>query len=162
VAPPPQSALIFRGQHAGQDFRGEFRIWQATVRFDPANLAGSSIAVTVNPASAVTGTADYDRTLPQAEWFNVRAFPQATFRSTRIRAVGGNRYAADGTLTLKGQSVPVTLGFQVDITGRTAVASGAAQLDRIALDMGRASDPNAEWVSRTIRIGFQLRATRAG
>jgi polyisoprenoid-binding protein YceI len=160
VAPPPQSALIFRGTHAGNEFRGEFRLWSAAIRFDPANLSGSSIEVTVNPASAVTGNAEYDRTLPQAEWLNTRNFPRATFRSTRIRSLGGNRYAADGTLTLKDVSVPLSLGFTLDITGNTAVATGAANLDRIALNVGKASDPSAEWVSRQIRIGFQLRATK--
>ena len=46
-----------------------------------------------------------------AEFFDSRKQPEARYVATRFRALGGNRFAADGVLTLHGVSKPVTLTF---------------------------------------------------
>jgi polyisoprenoid-binding protein YceI len=155
-----QSRVTFAGTHAGDPFEGRFETWQANIRFDPKDLKSSRIIVVVATGTAKTGDSVQESSLQNGEWFDPENHPTATFASNDIRAEGGNRYTARGTLTMKGKAVPMTLPFTVDIDGRKAKAQGKLELDRVQLGLGLASDPNAEWVSRKIALSFSLSASR--
>ncbi len=155
------SAIQFSGVHADQPFRGAFSRWRAEIRFDPAHLDASSANVTIEMASAADGVAVHDNSLPAAEWFDVADHPTATFRATRMRARGENRYEARGVLTLKGRTLDIDLPFTLRIDGDRAVMDGVAEIDRREADLGMESDPDAEWVSREIRVDVHVEAVRA-
>jgi polyisoprenoid-binding protein YceI len=160
VVVPGQSRIAFSTRWAGQAVNGTFRQWAADIRFDPARLAASKAIVTVQTGSAATGMKDPDDNLPSADFFNVRQFPAARYETSAIRSLGGNRYVADGTLTLKGVAYRLALPFTLTIQGNNAVMSGQATLDRIALRLGVDSDSSAEWVAREVTLNVQVRATR--
>jgi cytochrome b561 len=155
-----QSRIAFSTTWAGQKVAGQFGAWTADIRFDPANLGASRAIVTVTTGSARTGQKDPDTNLQDKDWFNPKAFPTARFETTTIRALGGDRYQADGRLTIRGVSVPVSLSFVLKIVGDAATMTGASKVDRLAFGMGRDSDPNAEWVDRTVTVDVAVRATR--
>lgn len=155
------SAIRFSGVHADQPFQGTFSRWRAEIRFDPNNLDASSAVVTMETGSAADGIAVHDSSLPAAEWFDVANHPTAVFRSERIRARGGNEYEARGTLTLKGRALDIDLPFTLRIDGDRAVMDGRAEIDRREADLGMESDPDAEWVSREIRVDVHVEAVRA-
>jgi cytochrome b561 len=158
---PASSSITFSGTHAGQKFTGRFEKWSAAIAFDPASLATSKATVTVETGSAKTGDRTYDASLPQEEWFNVKGFPNAVFETKAIRALGGDKYEADATLTIKGVAIPVTLPFTLAIDGAKAKMQGTATLDRIAHQIGLKSDAKAEWVSKDIAVTVAVNATRA-
>ena len=64
---------------------------------------------------ANTGNADRDSTLSSADFFNVGKFAQARYTASKFRSLGGNQYAADGNLSLRGVSKPVTLTFTLSL-----------------------------------------------
>ncbi|MDP1961296.1 MAG: YceI family protein, partial [Reyranella sp.] len=49
------STVSFSSSFDGGAFNGSFSRWTGDIRFDPANLAGSSAVVTFDMTSAVTG-----------------------------------------------------------------------------------------------------------
>src|SRR5690606_31222577 len=108
--------------------------------------------VLVRTASARTGDATQEGSLRQAEWFGPATFPVARFEADGFRALGGDRYEATGTLTVKGQTIPVILPFTFDPQGGTARVEGAVELDRTALDLGLLSDPAAAYVARAVNV----------
>lgn len=154
------SAIRFSGTHAGREFGGDFGQWTARIRFDPNNLATSRLIVVIDTASATTGDRVQETTLENKDWFDSGTHRFARFRSTSITALGGTRYAARGTLAIKGKATPVTLPFTVNINGDRARASGTLTLDRLALGLGTDADPRAQWVSRTIELTISVAATR--
>ena len=156
------SRIAFSGEHAGAPFTGRFERWTAQIWFDPADLAGSKAVVDIVTGSARTGDATQEGSLGAAEWLDPAGFPTARFEATEFRALGGDRYEAEGTLTIKGQTVPVTLGFTYRRDGETARVKGTTTLDRTAFDLGMASDPNAQWVSRQIAVRIEVVAQPAG
>jgi cytochrome b561 len=158
---PAASSITFTGVHAGKAFTGKFEKWSAAIDFDPASLATSKAVVTVETGSAKTGDRTYDSSLPQEEWFNVKGFPNAVFETSAIRSVGADQYEAEGTLTIKGVALPVTLPFTLTVDGAKAKMEGKATLDRIVRQIGVKSDPSAEWVSKEIGVTVSLAATRA-
>jgi cytochrome b561 len=154
------SRLTFSGTHAGKAFRGTFGRWDARINFDPRQLDDSRVIIVVATPSATTGDSVQENALKNAEWFDTGNHPTATFASNDIQARGGDRYVANGTLTMKGRRTPISLPFTVTINGNTARASGTLTLDRARLGLGMQSDPNGDWVSKTIDLNFNLTARR--
>ena len=157
------SKIGFSGTHAGKAFSGTFGTWTATISFNPADLAASKIVATFDTASAATGDRMYDGTLPQADWFDAKTHPQATFVSTAIRAKeDGSGYSATGDLFLRGITKPVSFDFTLDGAGENGTpvrARAQFALDRLDFDIGKKSDAKAEWVSREITLALDIAAT---
>ena len=82
------------------------------VAFDPAKLATSKIAFTVDTGSADIGR-EANAEVVKPLWFNVAAFPKATFTSSSIKKLDATKYEVAGKLAIKGVTsdvvVPVTL-----------------------------------------------------
>lgn len=154
------SHILFSGVHAGRDFNGRFGDWQAAIHFDAEAPQESFVAAAVATDSATTGVPLHDRSLPQSEWFDAARHPLATWRSTRIEPLGDDRYAIEGVLSIKGNSVELA-PLVLTIDGATLRIEGTVELDRAAVDMGMESDPEGQYVSRSIGIRIEVRATRA-
>ena len=69
-----------------------------------------------------------------ADFFDTANHPDATFTATI--SPEGESYIAKGSLTLRGQTKPITLPFALDITGDTAVMKGQTTIDRRDFGMG--------------------------
>ncbi|MGD9661123.1 MAG: cytochrome b/b6 domain-containing protein [Porticoccaceae bacterium] len=155
------SHIRFAGVHAGRRFNGHFGDWQAAIHIDSQAPQQSFIAAVVATGSATDGVPLHDRSLPQGEWFDVANHPHATFRSTAIEPRGDNRYGVVGILTIKTHAVelkPLILSLE----GDTARISGSVEIDRAEVDMGMESDPNGQYVSRTIEIHVEIDVRRSG
>jgi polyisoprenoid-binding protein YceI len=154
------SRIVFSGTHSGRAFTGAFRKWVADITFDPDDLASSKAVVRVDLASATTGNATYDKTLPTADWLDMTRSPTATFETTSFRAIAPGRYEADGTLEMRGASLPVRLTFDLSIDGDVARMSGRASLKRLEFGIGKLSDAEGVWVSLDIPIEITIVARR--
>ena len=157
---PAESKIAFSGQHAGNTFKGVFEKWEAVISFDPADLAGSKATVTVALASAKTGDATYDKTLPTADWFDAAKGPSGVFETTAFRAMGGDKFEADGALSIRGAKVPVTLAFTFTAIGNTAKLSGTTKLKRTDFGIGKGSDGDGSWVSLDIPVEVSVSLKR--
>jgi polyisoprenoid-binding protein YceI len=154
------STLGFKGVMEGDAFQGSFRRWDARISFDPKNLAASKVVVTIDTASAFSGNADRDTTMPGADWFAVKQFPTATFTTTRFVALGGDRYQAIGDLSIKGVKKQVTLPFTLAISGPKASMRGALVLDRTAFGIGSGKWKSDEEVGTKVTVLVNLTALR--
>ena len=129
------SSLVFAGKYQGEVFTGKFPGFATRLSFDPKQLATARLEVAIPLASATTSNADYDGELRGSAFFNSAKFPQATYTASKFRALGGNRYAADGTLSLRGVDKPVTLEFTWT-PGAKPVLAGKATVSRLAFGVG--------------------------
>lgn len=156
------SSIRFGGTHAGAPFAGRFEDWEGRIWFDPEDLAGSRATITIRTGSARTGDATQEGSLQEEEWFDPAGFPTARFEATGFRALGGDRYEAQGTLRIKDRTVPTTLAFTFREAAGQAIVEGTTTLDRTAFDLGLASDAAGDWVSKAITVTATVRAERAG
>ena len=131
----PGSSLAFAGKYQGETFSGTFPGFRTTVRFDPADLAGSRLSVTIPLATATTQNPDYDGEMRGAAFFDAARFAQATYTATGVRDLGNGQYAADGTLELRGVRKPVTLTFTWT-PGARPLLSGRATVRRLDFGVG--------------------------
>ena len=157
---PDQSVITFSGTHAGNYFEGVFHQWRGDIVFDPDHLTESYIEATFEMNSAETGNKMYDGTLPKKDWFHTEQYPTAHFISNAItRHPDHEGYIAKGNLTIRDITEPIIVPFTIDaLEADPVTATATAKIDRLKYDIGRQSDPDGQWVSKTINIKIELTA----
>ena len=159
---PAQSAVNFEAKQMGVPIKGHFKKFEAKVAFDTAKPETSKIHFSVDTGSATMGAKETDAELPKAEWFNVAKFPQATFDSTAIKALGGGKYQVDGTLAIKGNSQKVSLPVTLTQSGATTTATGTLPLKRLAYKIGDGDWADTSMVADEVNVQFKLALTGVG
>lgn len=167
AAPPPtwivdkaHSAVRFSSSFSGTAFTGGFSRWNADIRFDPANLAGSQVTAVIDVGSAATGDADRDQALPTDDFLAAAKFPRATFTAHAFKALGGGRYLAIGQLSLRGVTKPLNLPFTLKIAGGKASMTAALPLDRLAFGIGQNEWRKTDAIPAAVTIAIALNADR--
>ena len=156
------SKIAFSGTHADAPFKGEFAVWDATIKFDPNDLAGSKINVTIDTKSGKTGNPMYDGTLPTDDWFDVEKYPKAQYTSQSITKNADGSYTSKGMLTIKDKSLETNFTFALepaDLKTPPIKTSFSLMIDRFNFGMGMKSDDKAEWVNREIKVDVNLSAS---
>ncbi len=92
---------------------GRFEKFSGIMKYDPGNLAQSSIAWTVQVGSINTGIPERDHHLATADYFDANQFPTMAFSSDSIRVLDARRLEVTGLFSLRGVTrkivVPVVL-----------------------------------------------------
>jgi polyisoprenoid-binding protein YceI len=154
------STLAFATKYDGEVFTGTFPGFQTKLSFDPADLAGARLDVAIPLAGAKTGNADRDSTLQGADFFNVGKFAQARYTATTFRSLGDNRYAADGTLELRGVRKPVTLTFTWT-PGAQPLLAGKATVKRLDFGVGGGDWADTGTIPDEVAISTRVALTPA-
>lgn len=154
------SSLAFLFTQSGSQYEGRFGRWTAEIAFDPDDLEASAIEVTIEMASADTGSADRDDLLRTAPLFDVANHPQGRFLSEEIVAAGDG-YEAHGQLTLRGVAKAVVLPFALEIRNDKAEAAGRLDISRLEFGVGQGQWAATDTVADPVAIVFDIRAARA-
>ena len=159
---PAQSAVNFEAKQMGVPIKGHFQKFDAKIAFDAAKPEASKIHFTDDTGSATMGVKETDAELPKAEWFNVAKFPQATFDSTAVKALGGGKFQVDGTLTIKGNVQKVSLPVTLTQSGTTTTAAGTLPLKRLTYAIGDGDWKDTSMVADEVQVQFKLALTGVG
>lgn len=159
---PAQSEVQFTARQMGVPLEGHFKKFDAQVSFDPAKLATSKIVFTVDTGSATMGSRETDAELPKATWFNVPQFPQATFQSSAIKALGAGKFEVTGKLSIKGMARDVVVPVTLVQNGATTLATGALPLKRLAFKIGENEWADTSMVADDVTVKFKLALTGVG
>ncbi len=149
------SSLTFTGKYQGEAFNGRFPGFGTAFSFDPAKLATAKLDVVIPLASATAGNPDYDSELRGGSFFNSGKFPQARYTATKFRSLGGNKYAADGVLSLRGVAKPVTLTFTWT-PGAKPVLAGTAVVKRLDFGVGSGDWADTGVIPNEIQIATKV------
>ncbi len=144
-------------QQLGSMVSGAFATWQADISFDPEAPvdAKGRVTVTIDTGSLSLGSVSDQAKGP--DFLDVATHGTAIF-TAKITGPGPS-YEATGSLTLLGQTLPLTLPFMLEITGDTAEMTGQTTLDRRDFGIG-AKFPDAASVGFTVDISVSLTAQR--
>jgi polyisoprenoid-binding protein YceI len=153
-----KSQIGFSGTQTGTPFKGRFERFNAAIRLDPAHPEAARIVVAVDLASAKTGDSQRDTALPTADWFDIAHARVARFAANGVRKTGTNSFVAQGQLTLRGQTRPVSLPFTLQINGKTAHAVGHARLTRTAFGVGQGQWASGQWVALEVGVDIDITA----
>ena len=159
---PAQSAINFEAKQMGVPIKGHFKKFDAKIAFDATKPETSKIHFSVDTGSATMGAKETDAELPKADWFNVAKFPQATFDSSAVKALGGGKFQVDGTLTIKGNAQKVSLPVTLAQSGATTTATGTLPLKRLSFKIGDGDWADTSMVADEVNVQFKLALTGVG
>lgn len=155
-----KSEVIFLSKQMGVPVEGHFRKFDAQINFDPKKPAVGKISLNIDTASATLGTPEADGEMPKKTWFNATAFPQATFQSGVIKALGSGRYEMGGKLGIKGNTqevvVPVTLTQTGLGTALLTTATGSFTIKRLDFRIGDGEWADTSMVANEVQVKFKL------
>jgi polyisoprenoid-binding protein YceI len=153
---PTQSDIVFVSKQMGVPVEGHFKKFDAQVAFDPAKPEAAKINLSVEVGSGSMGDPIVDDELKKPGWFGAAKFPQATFQSTSVKALGGGKFDVTGNLVLRG--VTQTLKFPVTLTanGATTLASGVVPIKRNAFHIGDGEWSDTSLVADEVQIKFKF------
>ena len=104
------SYLNFRIDHLGlSKIIGRFNDFEATLDFDPENPTAMKLTGVLAANSIDINNTDLESTLQESDWLDSERYPQIVFTSESVEETGGNQFAVNGTLSMRGVSRPVTL-----------------------------------------------------
>ncbi|WP_439525386.1 cytochrome b/b6 domain-containing protein [Roseovarius mucosus] len=145
-------------QQMGSAVTGSFEEWTAEIAYSEtpdADGKHGDVTVTVSIASLSLGSVTQQAM--GADFFNTAEFPTAIFAADLMSGETGP--VARGTLTIRDQSVPVEMPFDLTITGDSAMAMGTLALDRRNFNIGNGVTDEKS-LGFGVDMRFELTATR--
>ncbi len=165
---PAHSHLGFAARHAMvTTVRGSFTEFDGTLHLDGDEPARSYAEVTIQAASFESGNDQRDGHVRGADFLDVENHPTLTFRSTGVRAKGGD-YVLAGDLTIRGTSRPVEIAVELEGLGNDPFGnervgfSGTTQISRkdFGLTWNVALESGGLLVSDKVAITLDVSAIR--
>ncbi|MGN6376962.1 MAG: YceI family protein [Sphingomonas sp.] len=107
---PNHTQVAFSVSHMGvSPFAGWFHNASGTMQLDPADLAKTTLTVSIPVNSVETTSSKLVEELNSPDWFDTAKYPTATFRSTKVTRINDDTAQIDGDLTLHGATHPETI-----------------------------------------------------
>jgi polyisoprenoid-binding protein YceI len=157
-----QSEIAFTSKQMGVPVDGSFKKFDAQVAFDPKKPETSRIAFSIDIGSAALGSPESEAELVKPDWFNTKAFPQATFQSTAVKSAGPGKYEVAGKLAIKGASRDVTVPVALAQAGANTTASGSFVIKRLDFKIGDGDWKDTSMVANDVQVKFKLTLTGVG
>ena len=115
---PTHTMVLFSWNHFGfSNPTANLGIGEGTLVYDEAKPANSSVEVTLPLANLDTHVSALDEHLKKPDFFDADKYPVVTFKSTRVEALGGNKFKVTGNLTVHGVTRPVVLDATLNKVG---------------------------------------------
>lgn len=154
------STLTFTNTYQDVQYTGRFQRFDARIDYDPHDLAHAKFDVSIDITSLDTQNSERDQAALGADFFDSAKFPKAHFVTTAFHKGADGKVVADGVLTLRGISRPVTLAVTFTPRGAAAVLDVTARLQRLdfGIGAGQWADPTMIGNGVTVRGHLVLRA----
>ena len=158
-----KSEIRFISRQMGVNVEGRFRKWKANVDFRPKDLAKSRAEFEIDLASIDLASEESETEIRRPRWFDTAKFPVATFQSTAMKDLGGDRYEVSGKLTLKGtvQVEKIPIEVKKDAAGNS-VATGEFTIKRLAFNIGDGQWADPSVVADDVIVRVRMVLPRAG
>lgn len=141
----------------GSTVDGSFTDWTADISFDPNVMSGVSGAVDVTIAIGSLTLGSVTDQAMGPDFFDATQFETASFKADLITGIDG--FIAEGTLTIKDQSIPVSMPFRLSTTGNDANVQAELTLDRRDFGIGN-NMPDESSLAFAVKVNIALTATR--
>ncbi len=149
------STISFTYYQMGSRVYGTFATFRGTLTFDTQNPAVSHAGLVIDLGSIDAGSTDANDELKKPAWFDTATYPQASFHSTAVKALGDDRYLISGTLSLRGITRAVEVPVVLKSEDAIGIFDGELILRRADFKLGE-----GEWadsfVSSEINIRFRM------
>lgn len=159
---PEESSITFTGIQNGAPASGSFKKFSSEINLDPSQINDSRVRIIVDMSSVSTSFSDFAATLITADWFNTKLFPQAIFEAKEFTKIGVNKYQANGILTIRDKTVPVSITFVAEELSKTkGRVKGIVTLKRTLFGVGQGEWADTDAVKDDVQVSFVITAEKS-
>lgn len=151
-----KSAITFHIKNLGITVDGIFTGFKGEIKFDPANLAASTIVASVETNTIDTDNGTRNDHLKSDSYFDAAKYPAITMKSVSFKHNSGNRYTGTFNLTIKDKTNTVNVPFTFAETGNGTELKGNFQIKRTDYGVGGRSLV----MSDDVKIGIDVTTTK--
>jgi len=157
-----KSKLNFKVQQDKSDIVGYFKKFDGQINFDKDQLDKSKVIIDIDTSSIVISLTEAQSAIQGSEWLSTKAFPKATFSAAKFVLLKDKKtYRADGDLTIKSRTFPISLDFTFNEYSATkANATGKTHIQRSVFTVGNSDIKKANNVSDDVEVTFSITATK--
>ena len=135
---------------------GRFAQVAGSISLDRESRSGS-IAIEIDATTVTIGRGWFDAEVKGEDFFDIAHHPRLTYRSERLEFEGDRPVRAEGALTLRGVTHPVTLELRQFACTRAACAADIiARISRFAFGMSGYRG----FIADEVRLTIQVEAVR--
>jgi polyisoprenoid-binding protein YceI len=163
------TSATFKVRHIFTKVPGRFQKVEGTLNLDEANLANSTVEVTIPANSVDTDNDRRDGHLQSEDFFFAEKHPNITFKSKKVTLGESGKFQIVGDLTMRGVTKEVTLNAEnlgMASMGPNKVASFAAVTTVNRKDYGinwnRALDNGGVLLGDDVEIAIAVEAVHKG
>ena len=121
------TAVIFKCKHLGTSWSfGRFDAVSGSFTLDAAKPENNMVDVTIATNSVNTNDAKRDGHLKSPDFFDVKQFPSATFKSKSVKKKGEHNYIVSGDLSFHGVTQSVSIDMEHTGSSDTKMAGKRA------------------------------------
>lgn len=157
---PAKNRIDFVFKQMNVPVKGYFKKANINLVFDPAAPAKTTVRLDLDLGSIDAGSSDANSEVVGKPWFDLKTFPTATFISSSVKPLGGDRYEMTGKLTIKGKTRDVTTPVTVTQNGNTAAFDGGFTLKRLEFAIGDGTWSDTSIVADEVKVSFHVEAER--
>lgn len=161
------SSIAFSVTQVGSIVSGRFPAWTGEIVLDPPAIAAARIDIRIDTRPVTANNADVDSLLKGPNFLSVQKFPEARFVSTSVTSKGGDRYEAQGKLTLRDVTRDAVLPFTLTIADQPgqpgtlrATARGRIVLKRLDYGVGQNEWAGTGQVANEVTVDLNVVASR--
>ncbi len=156
VVNPSKSNINFVSKQMGVAVTGNFAQFNSQISLDPTHPEAGKAQITVMLNSIDAGSGEANDEVKGKVWFNVKEYPNATFVSSAVKALSGNRYQAVGKLTIKGKVRDVIVPFTAVPAGASLLLDGSIPISRAAYGIGEGAWADPSVVADDVQVKFHF------
>lgn len=158
---PQQSRILFDYRRNGQAAEGEFTSFTGEGQFDRDAPVNATLELRIRSGSIDLNDSMASAFATSAEWFDARSHPEVIYRLRHLTPEGGDRFRAEGDLTIRGKTRPVSTTITLDIGADRAFAAGTLAVDRTDFMLGVGPSALFVDIGPEVSVRFELTARPA-
>jgi len=164
VIDPEDSRVIFRYLYGSDPYEAEFKNVEATFEIDLLSPGTCNFSVTIPIADISIDSPEVLDYLLDYELFDVDTWPTASFKAEKCRLESLNTFVADGTLTIRDQTHPLSFPFELNVEtagGRIRFRlTSEVTIKRLEYDVGQGYWANTGEVPNDVVVEIDVYAIR--
>jgi len=149
------SVISFKIKNLGVNTEGTIGGLQATIHFNPADMASATIEASVDVNTLNTDNSLRDEHIKSDEFFDAAHFPKILIKSVSIRHNSGNKYTGRFNLTIKNKTNAVDIPFTYTAKGGLSTFNGSFKINRRDYGVGDGSLTLSDEVIISISAEFR-------
>lgn len=150
-----KSKLTFVGKKPEGEHKGGFKKFKVDALADHEDMTKSSLKIVIDTESLWSDDEKLTGHLKNADFFDVKKYPTATFESTKLEKVSDTEVKFHGKLTMLGKTEELIVPAKVSTSDEQIQVTASFKLDRTKWGMNYGKGKINDEVDMTAELTFK-------